>query len=78
MSSYPEVSDTLLHGKTKENTEVVVLPVTRYTNVLNAPKVLTSATNIKDNAKGAPFVIQTMGITTVDSETLNKLTGINS
>ena len=46
------VSDTLLHEKNTDLTEKVILPFTRYANVMNAPKVTTSPTF----APGAPFL----------------------
>ena len=55
------VSDTLLHTKTDEGKELVVLPFTRYGNVLNAPKVVTDPRSMN----GAPF-----GLLVSDTEVL--------
>ena len=46
------ISDTLLHVKDSDLTEKVVMPITRYKNVLNAPRVVTN----KNSVKGAPFL----------------------
>ena len=46
------VSDTLLHIKDSDTTENVILPITRYDNVMNSPRVVTDGDNI-----GAPFVL---------------------
>ena len=34
------VSDVLLHNRDTDRTETVILPITRYNNVMNAPKVI--------------------------------------
>ena len=57
-SSLPmSVSDTLLHDKDSDRTERVILPITRYVNVLNSPKV--------EEILGAPF-----SLIATDTETL--------
>ena len=47
------VSDVLLHDKDSDRSERVIMPITRYKNVLNAPNVVTAANAVK----GAPFVL---------------------
>ena len=51
------VSDTLLHIKDSDTTENVILPITRYDNVMNSPRVVTDGDNI-----GAPFVLLKTGV----------------
>ena len=54
MSKLPaSVSDVLLHEKDSDRSERVIMPITRYKNVLNAPNVVTTPNAIK----GAPFVL---------------------
>ena len=40
------VADTLLHVKDTNMTEKIMLPITRYRNVLNAPGVIKTPTDI--------------------------------
>lgn len=47
------VSDVLLHQRDTDRTERVMLPVTRYKNILNAPSVVSNIHEVK----GAPFVL---------------------
>lgn len=47
------VSDVLLHEKDSDRSERVIMPITRYKNVLNAPNVVAAANAVK----GAPFVL---------------------
>lgn len=64
------VSDSLLHIKNSDTTENVILPITRYDNVMNSPRVVTDGDNI-----GAPFVLLKTGEETISIETLRKLCG---
>lgn len=63
------VSDTLLHEKSSDKTERVILPITRYNNVLNAPKVVTNV----DSVKGAPFVLYATESETLSTVEIRKL-----
>lgn len=56
------VTDTLLHMKDSDSTEEIVLPITRYKNILNAPRVVNNIHSLK----GAPFILYK-----TDSETLS-------
>lgn len=47
------ITDGLVHVKDSDRTERVILPFTRYANVLNAPRVVTGANEVK----GAPFAL---------------------
>ena len=64
------VSDTLLHIKDSDTTENVILPITRYDNVMNSPRVVTDGDNI-----GAPFVLLKTDEEAISIETLRKLCG---
>ena len=64
------VSDSLLHIKNSDTTENVILPITRYDNVMNSPRVVTDGDNI-----GAPFVLLKTGEEAISIETLRKLCG---
>lgn len=63
------VSDVLLHNKVNDRTEQVVLPITRYNNVLNAPKVTKDSSNVN----GAPFTLLTTGTEVLNTSELRKL-----
>lgn len=65
------VSDTLLHIKETDRTERVILPITRYENVLSAPTVVTDV----DEVYGAPFLILETGEEKVSAETIRTLCG---
>lgn len=64
------VSDSLLHIKNSDTTESVILPITRYANVMNSPRVVTDGDNI-----GAPFVLLQTDTEYISIETLRKLCG---
>ena len=63
------VSDTLLHEKDSDRTERIILPITRYKNVLNAPSVVSNVNSVK----GAPFVLYTTETETLSTAELRKL-----
>lgn len=63
------VFDTVLHVKVNESDEVVIMPVTRYDAILNAPKV---ATNISASS-GSPFALLATESEIVDASELRKL-----
>lgn len=65
------VSDTLLHEQDSDRTERVILPITRYRNVLNAPDLVTDGNAVK----GAPFVILAMDTETLDTSEIRELVG---
>lgn len=64
------VSDSLLHIKDSDTTEKVILPITRYSNVMNSPRVVTDGDNI-----GAPFVLLKTEEEYISIETLRSLCG---
>lgn len=65
------VSDVLLHLKNTDNTEVVMMPFTRYDNVFNAPLV----TSDTSESFGAPFVLFSNGEETMSDVDINRLCG---
>lgn len=70
MANYKS-TDTVMHGKTSDKEDIIVLPVTRYKNVLNAPNVVTDISSTKN----APFSVLVSGTDTIDSTELNNLLG---
>ena len=65
------VTDTLLHEKDSDRTERVILPITRYKNVLSAPQVVTNGNSVK----GAPFVLLATDTEKLSTSELRKLAG---
>ena len=65
------VSDVLLHEKDTDRTEKVVMPITRYKNVLNAPNIVTTANDVK----GAPFVLLETDTESLSIEQIRALSG---
>lgn len=65
------VSDVLLHDKNTDRTERVIMPITRYKNVLNAPALVKSAQSLK----GAPFLLLQTGTETLSTADLRNLVG---
>lgn len=54
MASIPSVSaDAILHSKDTDLTERLVFPVTRYSNILNAPNLISDRRDLYD----APFTL---------------------
>lgn len=46
-------SDVLLNTKDETGTIITMLPITKYTNLLSSPKVITSVSELS----GAPFAL---------------------
>ena len=65
------VSDTLMHIKDSDKTERVILPITRYGNVLNAPKVVGDVTTVM----GAPFVLLETSTETLTTAEIRRICG---
>jgi hypothetical protein len=65
------VADTLLHVKDTDTTEKIMLPITRYRNILNAPGVIKTPTDIS----GAPFVLYEQSDELVPVEKIRKMVG---
>nr|DAR94454.1 MAG TPA: hypothetical protein [Caudoviricetes sp.] len=65
------VADTLLHVKDTDLTEKIMLPITRYRNVLNAPGVIKNPTDIA----GAPFVLLEQSVESIPVEKIRKMCG---
>jgi hypothetical protein len=62
------VTDLLMHQKDTDMTERVVLPITRYKNVLNAPQLVNNPYSVK----GAPFLLYATETETLDTSEIRK------
>lgn len=65
------VADTLLHVKDTDLTEKIMMPITRYRNVLNAPNVIKNPTDVS----GAPFVLLEQSSEIVSTDKIRKMCG---
>ena len=73
-SSTPNgISDVALHMKNGDGTERIVLPFTRYANVLNAPKKITSPAD----AAGRSFAFLQTETDNLTTAQINTLLGVN-
>lgn len=70
------VLDLLLHVKDTNGKESVILPITRYDNVMNAPKVVSKNSPLTDMT-GHPFVLLKTDTCTVTTEKLRSIVGDN-
>lgn len=66
------VADTLLHVKDTDLTEKIMMPITRYSNVLNAPNVIKNPTDVA----GAPFVLLEQSSEIVSVDKIRKMCGV--
>ena len=62
------IADVLLHVKTSDLTERVIMPVTRYDNVLCAPRV-------EIEREGAPFNLLQVDTEELSEEEIRKICG---
>lgn len=65
------VTDILMHGKDSDAVERVLMPITRYGAVLNAPNLVTE--EIETN--GAPFHLLVTDTIIMTDEEIRKITG---
>ena len=65
------IADVLLHVKTSDLTERVIMPVTRYDNVLCAPRVVTE----EIERQGAPFNLLQVDTEELSEEEIRKICG---
>lgn len=65
------VSDVLFHHKDTDRTERIAMPITRYANVLNSPKVVKTGNQVL----GAPFALMQTGTEVVTAEEIRRLCG---
>lgn len=65
------VADTLLHVKDTDLTEKIMMPITRYRNVLNAPNVIKNPTDVS----GAPFVLLEQSSEIISVDKIRKMCG---
>ncbi len=70
------VVDLLLHVKDMNGKESVILPITRYENVMNAPKVVTKNSPLTDMT-GHPFVLMKTDTCTLSTEEIRRIVGDN-
>lgn len=68
---YQSASDYLLHGKDSDRTERIILPITRYGNILSAPSVVTEDIEVN----GAPFHLLKTGTVKLTAEEIHYLCG---
>lgn len=66
------VSDHILHGKDSDRTERIILPITRYDNVLCAPRVITNSFE----HSGAPFYLMRTDKVDVSDTEIRRLLGL--
>lgn len=66
------VTDILMHGKDSDAVERVLLPITRYGAVMNAPNLVTE--EIETN--GAPFHLLVTDTITLTDDDIRKITGV--
>ena len=64
------VQDTILHVKTKDSEEIV-LPVTRYDNVMNSPHLVETP----ESRPGAPFHLLETDSETLTASEIRRLAG---
>ena len=65
------VSDHLIHVRDSDTTERVLLPITRYKNVLSAPRVVSNPYTVQ----GAPFLLYKTDEETLSTAQIRKLVG---
>lgn len=65
------IMDHLIHDKMSSGEEVILLPITRYDNILGAPRVVTSL----DDFVPAPFFMYAQDEVELDSFTLVDMFG---
>ena len=70
-TAYLSVSDYLLHGKDSDRTERIILPITKYGNILSAPSVVTEDTEVN----GAPCHLLKQGTVKLTAEEIRDLCG---
>ena len=68
-----KASDILLRAKDSDKTERIIFPITRYENILTAPKMTTQVST----SFGAPFLLLKQSSVLVDEDELYELCAIN-
>ena len=69
-NNFPEASDVVLHAKDSDTTERIIFPITRYSNIMHAPKMINSVTG----PVAAPFLLLKETMVEIEEEELHKLT----
>lgn len=65
-------SDSILHVKDSDRTERILFPVTRYENILGAPRVIDDIETT--TAFGAPFLFLKVDEVELTDEEINEMT----
>ena len=65
------VNNTLLHVKDENDKEQIILPFTRYDNVMGRPRISQSTSNLG----GSPFSLLHTSTVTMSAEKLRSLVG---
>ena len=65
------VAETLRHVKDTDLTEKIMMPITRYRNILNAPNVIKNPTDVS----GAPFVLLEQSSEIISVDKIRKMCG---
>lgn len=68
-----QASDILLHSKDSDRTERVIFPITRYDNIIAAPRFLNLGMDIGDS-HSAPFALLQTDTVSIDESELEALT----
>lgn len=66
------VADQLIHGKSDNGEEVILLPITRYDNVMGAPRVVSSY----EDYIPAPFFFLKTDEVDLSADEINTLVGV--
>lgn len=67
------IMDHLIHDKLSSGEEVILLPITRYDNILGSPKVVTDLNEFI----AAPFFLYVKDEVEMDAETLGLMIGVS-
>lgn len=68
MKKYPDGCDVVLHHKDERGIERIIFPVTRYNDILNAPKLVDDVST----SIGAPFLLYQTDTVTISEDTIDK------
>ena len=66
-------SDTLLHSKDSDKTERIIFPITRYENIIAAPRFLDLDKKINQTFS-SPFILLQTDTVSMDEDEINEMT----